>query len=142
MRNAEQYPFTAADSTLGEAGLRPFLPITLAYQERSATTLGLLDTGATVNVLPYQLGVELGAVWEQTTTTLQLTGNLAQFEARVLVVSATVMQFEPVRLVFAWTQATSVPLLLGQVNFFMEFDVCFYRSQLSFEIRPKNSLAG
>lgn len=29
------------------------------------------------------------------------------------------------------------PLLLGRMNFFLEFDVCFYRSQLAFEIRPK-----
>jgi hypothetical protein len=39
--------------------------------------------------------------------------------------------------VFAWTQATTVPLILGQVNFFMEFDVCFYRSRLQFAISPK-----
>ena len=29
------------------------------------------------------------------------------------------------------------PLLLGQVNFFMEFDVCLFRSGGSFEVRPK-----
>jgi hypothetical protein len=32
----------------------------------------------------------------------------------------------------------NVPLILGQVNFFMEFDICFYRSQLQFEISPKS----
>jgi len=100
---------------------------------------GLLDTGATVNVLPYQVGLDLGAVWEQASVPVQLTGNLAQFEARALIVSALVGRFAPVRLVFAWTQATNVPVLLGQVNFFMEFDVCFYRSQLAFEVRPKQT---
>ena len=29
------------------------------------------------------------------------------------------------------------PLLLRRMNFFLEFDVCFYRSQLAFEVRPK-----
>jgi hypothetical protein len=67
--------------------------------------------------LPYQLGIEIGAIWEEQTTPLQLTGNLAQFEARVIVLN--------------------VPLILGQVNFFMQFDVCFYRSQLSFEVCHK-----
>jgi hypothetical protein len=43
-----------------------------------------------------------------------------------------------VQLVFAWTKAVQVPLILGQVNFFMEFDVCFYRSQLYFAVSPKN----
>ena len=139
MHNSERYPFIPADSILGEASLRPYLPLTLTYQGRSVTTSGLLDTGSMVNVLPYQAGVDLGAVWEQQTTPLQLTGNLARNEARALIVSTVIGRFEPVQLVFAWTQATNVPLLLGQVNFFMEFDVCFYRSRLSFEIRPKQA---
>lgn len=137
MRNAERYPFISANAALGEAGFRPYLPITLLYQQQSVATSGLLDTGATVNVLPYLVGVELGYEWERQTTTLNLTGNLAQYEARAVVVQAAIAQFEPVQLVFAWTQATNVPLILGQVNFFMEFDVCFYRSQLQFEVSPK-----
>jgi hypothetical protein len=140
MRNAERYPFTVTQSVLGEAGLQSYLPLTLTYQEHSLTVSGLLDTGAMVNVLPYQVGVDLGAVWEQQSTPLRLTGNLAQFEARGLLVSAVVGQFAPVRLAFAWTRATTVPVLLGQVNFFMEFDVCFYRSQLAFELQPKEDL--
>jgi len=99
--------------------------------------MGLLDTAAMVNVLPYTVGLQLGAVWEQQVTSVQLTGNLAQQEARALVVAATVGKFAPVRLAFAWTKSDSVPILLGQVNFFMEFDVCFFRSQAVFEVKPK-----
>jgi hypothetical protein len=84
-----------------------------------------------------QTGVELGYKWDRQTTALSLTGNLAQYEARVVLARAIVGQFEPVQLVFAWTQATKVPLILGQVNFFIEFDVCFYRSQLEFAVSPK-----
>lgn len=140
MRKPQRYSFTTFDPALGEAGFRPFLPLTLAYGEQSLLANGLLDTGATVNVLPYQLGLELGVVWDKLATSLQLTGNLAQFEARVVVLEAKVSDFEPVRLVFAWTQADNVPLILGQVNFFMEFDVCFYRSQLSFEVCYKKDV--
>ncbi|PON17771.1 hypothetical protein C2W62_11460 [Candidatus Entotheonella serta] len=139
MDSAERYPFTAADTALGEAGFRPYMPLTLSYQGHSTSIRGLLDTGAMVNVLPYSIGIELGAVWAQQTTELQLTGNLAQFQARALLLSATIGQFAPVRLVFAWTQADEVPLLLGKVDFFMAFDACFYRSQLAFEIRPKET---
>ena len=137
MSNAERYPFICADTSLGEAAFRPYLPITLVYQQRSIKTSGLLDTGATVNVLPYQIGVDLGYDWERQTTALNLTGNLAQYEARVVILRVAIGQFEPVQQVFAWTQATTVPLILGQVNFFMEFNVCFYRSQLYFEVSPK-----
>jgi hypothetical protein len=139
MRNAERFAFTATDSKLVEASFQPYLPITLKYHDRARTVSGLLDTGAMVNVLPYQVGLDLGATWEQASVPVQLTGNLAQFEARALIVFASVGRFAPVRLVFAWSQATNVPILLGQVNFFIEFDVCFYRSQLAFEIHPKQT---
>ena len=139
MRNAERFAFTAAHSELGEASLLPHLPITLVYQGLSVAGMGLLDTGATVNVLPYAMGIELGAVWEPQATSVRLTGNLAQFEAHPLIVSALVSRFDSIRLVFAWTRADHIPLILGQVNFFMEFDVCFYRSQQIFEIHPKKS---
>ena len=39
-----------------------------------------------------------------------------------------------VRLVFAWTQAENAPAIFGQMNFFLEFDVCFYRSQNMFDV--------
>jgi hypothetical protein len=52
-------------------------------------------------------------------------------------VSAIVGDFEPVQLVFAWCESDDVPLLLGRMNFFAEFDVCFYQSQLKFEVRRK-----
>ena len=140
MTNPERYPFITVNPELGEAGFRPHLPLRLTYQKHSIQTSALLDTGAMVNVLPYPVGIELGCIWEQQTTALSLTGNLAQYEARAVVINTIVGQFEPVQLVFAWTKATNVPLLLGQVNFFMEFDICFHRSQLYFEINPKQKV--
>jgi hypothetical protein len=139
VRKAERYPFVECEPTLGEASFRPYFPFILVHQQVSLTASGLLDTGASVNVLPYSIGIELGYDWERQTTAVSLTGNLAQYEARVVLAQAIVRQFEPVQLVFAWTKATNVPLILGQVNFFMEFDVCFYRSQLEFAISPKAS---
>ncbi|CAN5445818.1 hypothetical protein BH10CHL1_BH10CHL1_38440 [soil metagenome] len=47
-------PCVAADGTLGEASLCPHLPITLSYRDRAIKTMGLLDTGAAMNVLPYR----------------------------------------------------------------------------------------
>lgn len=138
MPDAERFPFTVTDSSLGQASLMPHLPVTLFYQDRSVTCLGLLDTGATVNVLPHHIGVELGAEWIEEAATIRLSGNLAQYEACPLIVSAQVGKFESVRLAFAWTKYDDVPVILGQVSFFMEFDVCFYRSEQVFEVRPKS----
>ena len=129
------FPFSATERSGGISF--PHLPLILTYEGNSLSVPGLLDTGATVNVLPYNMGKRLGAAWEEQTMSVHLTGNLARSEARSLVISATVAEFEPVRMAFAWTQADNVPLILGQVNFFMEFDVCFFRSQSVFAIRPK-----
>ena len=55
-----------------------------------------------------------------------------------LVVTAEVGEFPPVRLAFAWIQTENAPLILEQMNFFMEFEVCFFRSKLEFEVKPKS----
>jgi len=85
MVNTERYPFLSGDPALGEASFRPYLPFTLDYQEKTIAATGLLDTGASVNVLPYSLGIELGYEWERQTTALSLTGNLAQYEGCISV---------------------------------------------------------
>ena len=115
----------------------PLLPLSLRLGQATVAISGLLDTAAAVNVLPYAIGIQLGAAWDRQTTSVQLTGNLAAVEARGLVVEGIVGQFPPVQLVFAWTQANTIPVLLGQVNFFLEFDAWFSRSQGVFEIKPK-----
>lgn len=132
---AEQFPFV--DHGQGEAARLPYLPLALTLGTKSITIEGLVDSGSTINVLPYDLGIQLGAVWEQQTIPVQLTGNLAREEARALVVAAQVGGFSPVRFAFAWTKLTSVPVILGQINFFLEFDICLFRSRGVFEVRPK-----
>ncbi len=131
----QQFPFIARAAELGAASLAPMLPLTLVATRR-VTVPGLLDTGAAVNVLPYTTGVELGFDWDQQSTSVQLSGNLAIVDARAVIVTVVVGTFAPVRLAFAWANVDSVPVILGQVNFFMEFDVCFFRSRRVFEVRP------
>ena len=139
MAEARRFPYKEIDRFAGTASSLPYMPLTLTYQDTSLSTEGLLDTGSAVNVLPYDVGLELGAVWERQTVPVTLTGNLSQQEARVLIVSSAVGEFVPIRLALAWTQANTIPLILGQVNFFLEFDVCFYRSMSFVEIRPKQN---
>jgi len=132
-----RFPYVTADPSQSELDSLPRLPLTLRYGQQQIAEVGLVDSGATVNVLPYGLGVRLGAVWDDRQATIRLAGNLGNFAAMPLVVTAEVSDFTPVRLAFAWTQAENVSLILGQVNFFMEFDVCFFRSKLEFEVNPK-----
>ena len=142
MARAEAFPFIVADAAFGEASRLPYMPITLQLQGRSLSVSALLDTGSAVNVLPYEVGLQLGADWDRQTTVVRLTGNLANEPARVLTVLGSVGALPSARLVFAWTRAPSVPVILGQVNFFIEFDVCFYRSRSLFEVNTKSAAQG
>jgi hypothetical protein len=137
MVDTQKFPYKIIDSNLGMVDRMPYLPLKLRLAGQSLNTEGLLDTGASVNVLPYELGLQLGLIWENETLSVLLAGNLARFEARAVVVDAQISSFPTIDLAFAWTQAPNVPLILGQANFFFEFDVCFFRARSEFEIRPK-----
>jgi hypothetical protein len=137
MINSQRFPFTERNNSMGLSSTMPYLPITLSFKGTSVEALALLDTGASVNVLPYELGLQLGAIWEEQTVPIQLGGNLAQAEARGLVISATVTEFPSTLLAFAWTKNREAPLILGHMNFFAEYDVCFYRADLTFELSPR-----
>jgi hypothetical protein len=135
-----RFPYVALNNL--STSLMPRLPMVLSIGGRSVEVMGLLDTGAAVSVLPYRVGLALGAVWEDQTVPVSLVGSLGQFEARALMVTASHSQIAGdanVQLVFAWTQAENAPVIFGQMNFFLEFDVCFYRSQSAFEVNVKAS---
>ena len=127
MSRTIEFPF-ADDEAL------PMIPIMLSHASFSVSANALLDSGSTVNLLPYDIGLQLGAVWEKQTVRLPLAGNLAKVEARGLFLHIQIGDLEPVRLAFAWVQASQVPLILGQTSFFREFDVCFQRSRNTIEI--------
>ena len=90
---------------------------------------------ASISVLPYSIGTQLGFDWQNQKTAITLSGTLANVPARGIVVEANVGQFAAVRLALAWAQTDQIPFLLGQFNFFEEFDVFFLRSRKIFEIR-------
>lgn len=137
MLKGQRFPFIEKTDSFGEISTMPYLPLTLTNGNKSLEVMALLDTGASVNVLPYQIGLQLGAVWEQQTVELTLSGNLGNNQARGLVLSGQIANFTPILLAFAWTQSPNAPVILGHLNFFAEFNVCFYRHELAFEICPK-----
>ncbi|PNW59013.1 UNVERIFIED_CONTAM: hypothetical protein BEN50_05685 [Euhalothece sp. KZN 001] len=138
MFNGQRFSYTERTDSLERSAIMPYLPLKLTKDDYSIDVTGLLDTGASVNVIPYDIGLQLGAVWEEQTVEVPLSGNLARDQARGIVLSGTVANFSSVFLAFAWTQARDVPVILGQMNFFQEFNVCFYRHELAFEVALRN----
>ncbi|MEM6404847.1 MAG: hypothetical protein AAF757_32260 [Cyanobacteria bacterium P01_D01_bin.116] len=138
MLEGHRFSFTERTDSFGEVSTMPYLRLTLSNGNKSLEVMALLDTGASVNVLPYEIGLQLGAVWEEQTVQVALSGNLANNEARGVVLSGKVANFTPILLAFAWTQSNDAPVILGHMNFFAEFNVCFYRHELAFEVCPKD----
>jgi hypothetical protein len=123
------FPYVSIGTGSDDIMPRPFLPLVLGHQNQLKAVNGLLDTGADVNVIPFQIGLELGFHWEEARTGLQLSSNLRNYETRAVLVDGRVGNFPPVRLAFAWTRFEQCPVILGQINFFAEFDVCFFKSR-------------
>ncbi|MCB9147478.1 MAG: hypothetical protein H6641_01860 [Caldilineaceae bacterium] len=130
-----RFPYTVTAPAQNEFDSLPRLPLTLQIDRHRVEAVGLVDSGATVNVLPYDIGLQLGELWEDRKAIIKLAGNLGGFAAQPVFAMATIGDLAPIRLVFAWTRSNSVSLILGQMNFFMEFEVCFFRKQREFEIK-------
>jgi hypothetical protein len=124
MPDAQRFPYTINNSEWGEASLMPDLPLTLIVNQKSASISALVYSGAAASILPYNVGLQLGFIWEEQTTIVNLSGNLAGVEARGVMLTAVVGEFEPARRVFAWAKSNDFPAILGQTNF---FKVYFYR---------------
>ncbi|MGL4551359.1 MAG: hypothetical protein ACRC33_09230 [Gemmataceae bacterium] len=98
---------------------------------------GLLDTGAATNILPNTAGLYLGFDWDRQQPLKPIGGVLRGVEVRLVHLAVTVQPFGPIVMPFAWLKNDSAPVLLGQMTFFDEFDVCFFRSRQTFELRRK-----
>jgi hypothetical protein len=116
-------------------GKLPLIPVVFRPADIAEAWPALVDSGATVSVMPYALGLRLGAVWRDDIESMKLTGNLSGQSAQWIQLPVQVADFAPVVLAFLWSSSDNVPVLLGQTNFFQLFDVNFRGSKNCFSIR-------
>lgn len=115
----------------------PRVPLLLESDSQSLEVIGLVDSGSTINVLPYSAGLRLGLTWDERKARIPLSGNLSNTLAQPVLLVGTLGDYEPVQLTFAWIPKDNVPVILGQTNFFDQFQICFYRSKFVFEVKPR-----
>lgn len=115
----------------------PLLPAQFTLQQPVVEN-ALLDTGADINILPYSVGLRIGAVWKLAPKMPQIFGIMSQIECHAISIPVVIGHYPMISLAFAWADTDAIPLIFGQYNFFDEFDVCFFRSRREFELRPKN----
>lgn len=137
MLDVFRYGYTQVLNPVGEESFRPLLPVTLINERRQIETVALLDTGSDLKVLPFSLGLQLGLEWEKLRFQFKLGGILADYDSRAVLVTGVIGNFSPVPLAFAWTTADHIRPIFGHTNFFSQFDVCFFGSELTFEVRAK-----
>jgi hypothetical protein len=116
---------------------RPWLPVRLLGDPKAFDEFGLVDSAADVSILPFALGHRLGLKWSSAIPVPSIGGALQSTPAREASLDAIIANWPPIRLIFAPLQRDAVPLILGQTNFFQEFDVCFFGSKQEFQVQPR-----
>lgn len=96
-----KFKYQPARPELGVIDSLPRVPLTLRFQGKQVEITGIVDSGATINVLPFHVGRELGAEWDERKAKLKLAGNLQDQPAIPFLVMAQLGNYEPVKLSFA-----------------------------------------
>ncbi len=112
------------------------MDITLTHEDYVISISALVDSGSTINVLPYEDGLDLGLSWEGQHVPLKDEGFLQGSLVYGVLLTAQIASFPPIKLAFAWTQKSrkEVRLILGQTNFFEYFDITFRGREKTFDI--------
>jgi hypothetical protein len=137
MHPIEQFAYTTFQQPNQMQIYRPIVPVKLALKSQLVVELGLVDSGAPISILPYTVGLNLGLIWDQQMHVLEVAGAFGTVAARAVALQTGVGNLPPVGLVFAWVETDNAPLILGNVSFFMEFDVLFKLSKMYFQVSPK-----
>ncbi len=118
---------------------KPLVPIALYHAGYEYTWPALVDSGATLSILPYDMGLQLGFVWEESAQPFPLGGIYRNMQAMMVLVRGEISGLPPTALGFAWVEKSSqeVRLILGQTNFFQRFKVTFEAYHETFDIFPR-----
>ncbi|MCY3796531.1 MAG: hypothetical protein OXG84_01900 [Chloroflexi bacterium] len=128
------FPYIINRQYATDGRARPFLPVSLRTGHHSVQSLALVDSGADMNVMPYDVGIELGGIWDEQQEIVGLSGIAGQVESRAIVVALAIGNWPIINMGFAWTREADVPVILGQISFFSHVNICFMRSSQQFEL--------
>jgi hypothetical protein len=118
----------------------PYIPVQLETSSVAIQVKALVDTRAMVNVFPNQVGKALKLNWDEGEP-IDLGGNLGKAQARAFTISCTIPGLNPVEMEFNWSLLERIPVILGQLDFFEQFDVCISYSENEISIRPRRGTA-
>jgi len=113
--------------------------VTLSLNGFSLDHRALIDSGASFCAPPRTLGDQFGEDWDLLPRLFRLGGVAGGVRAKLLAVDVTIPPF-PIRpIMFGWAETDVVPLIFGQMTFFLEFHVCFFRALSEFQLQLSSS---
>ena len=125
-----EFEYILGDWYFPDEDRRPLVPVKLSYQDNVVQQWALLDSGADMNVMPFQIGLDLGLSWVPSIQDFSLLGWAGrQLPAKAIAVELQIGSWPSLKMAFAWSTFAETPLILGQWNFFQMVDICFLRSQ-------------
>ena len=136
MTTPAQFPYLPRGTGNGPHDLAPLLPARLSLNGIDVDVVGLVDSGSSFSILPFDVGAQFGLDWDQLPRGVMIGGAAGRGPAKMVAVTMTFGPLGPVTQVFAWKRANDTPVVFGQVTFFLNFDICFYRTRGYFEIQP------
>ncbi len=134
-----KYQYTPSPAFPHLRGGMPLTEIALYHGGHEITVTALLDSGAAMSVLPYDVGLELGLAWEEQKVPVDVGGVLKNTSAYGVLAQGEISPLPRVSLVFAWVDRTSnqIRTILGQMNFFHHYKIIFEAYNDTFEIIPR-----
>jgi hypothetical protein len=131
-------PYAPPGMTLRRNEDLPFLELTLSDGQNQIVRHGLVDSGATPNLLPYSDGLALGLPWAG--RQVKLSGTVAPIENCTVDLTVKVAHYPAFVCPFTWVRSDEHRLLLGQYGLFQLFDITFHGSRKMFQISPTASV--
>jgi hypothetical protein len=101
----------------------PMLPLQLQSKNKTANETALVDSGAGMSVLPFEIGERLGLDWDNALVGSGLGKIVKPEDSRFVFLDVFIEPFLPFKNIFLWVKTNEVRLIVGQANFLAHFDV-------------------
>ncbi len=136
-----KFDYTHVPALPDWASGRPLVDIQLYHAEHEIIVPVLVDSGADISIMPYEIGLELGFIWNEQTYPIDLGGIMRGVPAFAVLVRGEIAGLPEKALVFAWAQKhrSECRFVVGQMNFFQQYEVTFRGYENTFEISAKPS---
>jgi hypothetical protein len=124
-----EFPFLKIDNNI-----RPFIEVDLVHTDpdkRKTSIMCLLDSGATLSVLPKDLGVSIGIDFSELDAIEAPMGIAGKVEGITCYKSPLTIEFLGTSIIteVIWMDSSKVTPVIGRKGFFDKFDVYFKQSQ-------------